>query len=86
MSSAKRQLGIEGDRVFQAIRDELASLLDNCIENQEKVPSPDLWLDFSSGLLLSVKTIIEQADEMHSLGIRAEEVLMREVYESLPKH
>jgi hypothetical protein len=86
MSSAKRQLGIEGDRVFQAIRDELASLLDNCIENQEKVPTADLWLDFSSGLLLSVKTIIEQADEMHAIGIRAEEVLMKEVYDSLPKH
>lgn len=86
MSERKRELGREADKVFKDIRDELSSLLDNTIENSEKVPSPDLWSDFAAGMFCSMQTLLDLTEKMESLAASGDGLLMQDVYDSLPKH
>ena len=86
MNERKRDLGREADKVFKDIRDELSSLLDNTIENSEKVPSPDLWSDFAGGMFCSMQTLCDLAEKLESLASAGDGLLMQEVYDSLPKH
>jgi hypothetical protein len=81
----KRKLGAEADKVFKDIREELASLLDNTIENAERKPSPDLWSDFSSGLGFSIETLQGLCDELEAISKRAYWLEVQETMESLSR-
>jgi len=67
----QRRLGREADQAFKDIREELASLLDNTIENSEKIPGPDLWSDFAAGFGLSLDTLQKEADKLDALARQA---------------
>jgi|ETNvirenome_6_85_1030632.scaffolds.fasta_scaffold21839_3 thymidine kinase len=86
MTDRKRELGAEADLLFKDIRDELSSLLDNTIENSEKVPTPTLWLDFGAGMFASIETLLIFAEHMERLGATGDALEMDDVHASIFKH
>lgn len=81
----KRELGRQADQVFKDIRTELASLLDNAIENSEMVPSPDLWSDYAMCFQLSLKTLREESDKLKDISAKALQIEDEEVQATIPR-
>ena len=81
----KRDLGREADQAFKDIREELASLLENTIENAEKIPTPDLWSDFAMCFQLSLQTLHNKANDLKGLSIKAFAIEDDEVQRTLPR-
>lgn len=81
----KRELGREADQAFKDIREELTSLLENTIENSEKIPTPDLWSDYAMCFQLSLQTLHNKANELKGLSIKAFAIEDDEVKATLPR-
>lgn len=81
----KRELGRQADQVFKDIRTELASLLDNAIENSEMVPSPDLWSDYAMCFQLSLKTLRKESDKLKDISAKALQIEDEEVQATIPR-
>ena len=81
----KRELGRQADQVFKDIRTELASSLDNAIENSEMVPSPDLWSDYAMCFQLSLKTLRTESDKLKDISAKALQIEDEEVHATIPR-
>ena len=81
----KRELGRQADQVFKDIRTELASLLDNAIENSEMVPSPDIWSDYAMCFQLSLKTLRTESDKLKDISAKALQIEDEEVQATIPR-
>jgi hypothetical protein len=85
IDTRKRDLGREAEELFRELRKELAVMLDITIENQEAIPSADLWADFEAALKDWYETLEIFYERMGYIAGSARRIQLEETDQTAPR-